>query len=63
VQKKSSTTSIKHTHSRTKISTLHFKEKGTLASLTWSDLTKDFDTKQRSTAALGADSRGGQTNG
>ena len=63
VEKKSSATSIKHTHSRTKITTLYFKEKGFLASLTWSELTKDFDTKQRNTTNLGTDSRGGQKNG
>jgi len=56
---KNSATSIKHIQSITKISTLYFKEKGVLASLTWSELTKDFDTKQWSTTTLGADSRGG----
>jgi len=62
-KKKSCVTSIKHTHSRTKISTLYFKKEGVLASLAWSELTKDFDTKQWNTAALEADSRGGQKKG
>jgi len=46
-----------------KISTLYFKEKGVLAFFSWSELTKDFNTKKQSTTSLGTDSRGGQKNG